>query len=365
MCSAAQGAPAAAHDDNVQATLGGEDVFPRFNCSQWTPSEEATLLRGREVGHSWEQIAAKLPGRTSDSVRNRAQKLHAQHKLPLAPVKDAKGWFSDNARMWEQEEDAHIIRNVALIGKSWRLIASGLKDRSDSAVRNRYNRLVAAGMTAPERMEGTIPPAGMSITGCVAPALPIPGHMPPGMSITGCVAPALLIPGHMPHALPASWLPGSLAGPHVTKAAGGLAQFGVTVALPMPSSLPVFAPSMALAPAPSMAPLPPPTVGCKRYVDDSPPSTADGGMDDGEDMPVSTTPQVANLLEGSTTSALLSDPLSAPLTLAEMAAAFKRKLGLPDGLTLKATVVAACAHYGVPTSGHSLMEQAIRCTEVW
>ena len=341
MCYAAQGAPAAAHGENVQATLCREDVFPRFNCSQWTPSEEATLLRGREAGHTWDQIAAELPGRTSDSVRNRAQKLHAQHKLPLAPVKDAKGWFSDNARVWEPQEDVHIICSVAQIGKSWRLIASGLEGRSDSAVRNRYNRLVAAGIAAPEQVKEPVGPAGMSVAGCVAPALPIPGRMP--------------------YMLPGSWLPGSLSGPHATAAAGGVAQFGVAVALPMPSSLPGFVPSMAPAPDPSMAPLPPPAVGCKRYVDDSPPSTAGGGMDDGEDMPVSTTPQAANLLEGSTTSALLG----APLTLAEMAAGFKRKLGLPDGLTLKAIVVAACAHYGVPTTGHTLMEQAILCTEVW
>ena len=65
--------------------------------------------------------------------------------LPAAAKKQ------EAAREWTAEEDAEIMRLSQEIGLRWTKIAAALEGRSDSAVRNRYHRLLAPQDPKPER----------------------------------------------------------------------------------------------------------------------------------------------------------------------------------------------------------------------
>ena len=45
--------------------------------SRWVPEEDRVLVRGIEAGWSFAAVAARLPGRSAKSVRNRWQRLQA------------------------------------------------------------------------------------------------------------------------------------------------------------------------------------------------------------------------------------------------------------------------------------------------
>ena len=48
----------------------------------WTHTEDVTILAlHRHHGTAWETIAAQLPGRTADAVRNRCFRLQKQHPI--------------------------------------------------------------------------------------------------------------------------------------------------------------------------------------------------------------------------------------------------------------------------------------------
>jgi len=51
---------------------------------------------------------------------------------------------------WSPAEDERIRNGVAVHGKQWRKIATELPGRSDDAIRNRYNRLVADNVDSPD-----------------------------------------------------------------------------------------------------------------------------------------------------------------------------------------------------------------------
>lgn len=151
----------------------------------WTNTEDLAILAAvRRIGTQWPRIAAQLPGRTADAVRNRWHRLQKGHALgdseegrsaldglllasgvdpewvpPELPLPDAsppagesnivsagpdepciRG--SDHGRaMWTAEEDRIIEEGVAKFGCKWRQIAAKLPGRSDSSVRNRWMRL--------------------------------------------------------------------------------------------------------------------------------------------------------------------------------------------------------------------------------
>ena len=162
---------------------------------QWTQTEDITILAAaRALGSQWDRIAAHLPGRTSDAVRNRFHRLQKSHfitteegrsvvdgalaatgllpaelltgsRLPAvltapevaaaaesassagpgvagggAPVQRASG--AEHGRsQWTVEEDKTIADGVATFGCKWRQIAELLPGRTDSSVRNRWVRL--------------------------------------------------------------------------------------------------------------------------------------------------------------------------------------------------------------------------------
>jgi len=137
----------------------------------WTSTEDLAILATvRRLGTQWPRIAAQLPGRTPDAVRNRWHRLQKTHSLgdseegraaldalllacgiskdwepppdPRGPIDNACIKGSDHGRaMWTAEEDALIEEGVRRFGCKWRQIASSLPGRSDSSVRNRWMRL--------------------------------------------------------------------------------------------------------------------------------------------------------------------------------------------------------------------------------
>jgi len=141
----------------------------------WTSTEDLAILATvRRLGTQWQRIAAQLPGRTADAVRNRWHRLQKTHSLGdteegraaldalLLHCGISQDWEpppdpslpqgtnesnscikgSDHGRaMWTREEDALIEEGVRRFGCKWRQIASSLPGRSDSSVRNRWMRL--------------------------------------------------------------------------------------------------------------------------------------------------------------------------------------------------------------------------------
>ena len=152
---------------------------------EWTAAEDEIIQSGVAMfGCKWRRIAAQLPGRSDDAVRNRWNRLKEARDGPLpaegvegeaAPQparrrasgggrKAPAGSSSDGAatsgppaadgstptkgakpeRMsWTKVEDATIVNGVQELGHKWYQIAQRLPGRTDHAIRNRYHRLQA------------------------------------------------------------------------------------------------------------------------------------------------------------------------------------------------------------------------------
>ena len=93
-----------------------------------------------------------LKGRTPDGVRNRWQRIRPmmQHRIrpgvrepeELVPSATAAGAAAPGWIGFTEQEDAIVIDSVRRLGCRWRKIAELLPGRSESAVRNRYTRLM-------------------------------------------------------------------------------------------------------------------------------------------------------------------------------------------------------------------------------
>ena len=132
------------------------------------------------MGFKWRRIAAMLPNRSDDAVRNRWHRLEEarrhndtsvsgdssyerssvykcsrcgmpkKHHICLAPeeasraeeAKAKKSAAKDTQRLtWSKEEDDIILQSVDEFGPKWLEIAARLPGRTDHAARNRYHRL--------------------------------------------------------------------------------------------------------------------------------------------------------------------------------------------------------------------------------
>jgi len=151
----------------------GDDPSVSLRKAEWRPDEDLVILATfRRLGTQWAAIAAQLPRRTTDAVRNRWHRLQKMYGLSDSPAgREAldqllaqcgvdKDWVppsecltlagssnsyvrgSEHGRtMWTKEEDQIIADGVRLHGGKWRIIAQSLSGRTDSSVRNRWMRM--------------------------------------------------------------------------------------------------------------------------------------------------------------------------------------------------------------------------------
>ena len=131
----------ACFDDGRGVACKDEAVANRKDWAAW--EDEAIRTGVHTIGTRWRQIAADLPGRSDDAVRNRWARL--QHslsgaKLPALPrVKRVEG--VEQRQSWTEEEDEIISSSVRDFGHRWNRIAERLPRRTEHAIRNRWHRI--------------------------------------------------------------------------------------------------------------------------------------------------------------------------------------------------------------------------------
>jgi len=121
---------------------------------EWTAAEDEIIHSSVVIhGCKWRKIAALLPGRSDDAVRNRWNRLKEQQPVaspPLAtgeapaPVpkrSTSEGGNKPERVSWTKAEDATILSSVAELGHKWNKLAERLPGRTDHAIRNRFHRL--------------------------------------------------------------------------------------------------------------------------------------------------------------------------------------------------------------------------------
>merc|ERR1719183_1047576 len=94
------------------------------------------------MGLRWRAIAAELPGRSDDAVRNRWARMQQSAcgtKPAAAPRVKREG--AEQRQSWSEEEDRIISTSVLEYGHRWNRIAERLPRRTEHAIRNRWHRL--------------------------------------------------------------------------------------------------------------------------------------------------------------------------------------------------------------------------------
>jgi len=132
---------------------------------EWSAEEDQHILDGvLAYGCKWRKIAAQLPGRSDDAVRNRWNRLKdaasdagsedsaGKRKAALAAAAATRATVSSAGEPceepkrverlgWTHQEDAMIMRLVNEHGHRWSQIARRLAGRTEHAIRNRWHRL--------------------------------------------------------------------------------------------------------------------------------------------------------------------------------------------------------------------------------
>ena len=127
---------------------------------EWLAWEDEAIRGGvEELGTRWRAIAARLPGRSDDAVRNRWARLQGQHggsmsseasslSRPAVSRPAAGAWRQTREGgeprfrySWTAEEDEVILLGVSECGRRCNKIAQRLPRRTEHAIRNRWHRL--------------------------------------------------------------------------------------------------------------------------------------------------------------------------------------------------------------------------------
>lgn len=123
----------------------------------WSEREDALIVASvRELGCQWRIIAARLPHRSDDSIRNRWKRIKdlplyngGHQPLPLQSISSNAPRLTSCAEekperlSWSITEDETIVRSVNELGHKWQKIALRLPGRTAHAIRNRFSRLQA------------------------------------------------------------------------------------------------------------------------------------------------------------------------------------------------------------------------------
>ena len=120
---------------SVQRLITKDNSMPTMSVPKlkWSSTEDSMLISMIDkVGHNWKVVATNLSNRTPDSARNRWES-----DISLPRVARSKVCY----RSWTVHEDNIVRIGVCLHGYKWRAIASMLTGRTDSSVRNRWNRM--------------------------------------------------------------------------------------------------------------------------------------------------------------------------------------------------------------------------------
>ena len=139
----------AAHDASLDGDADGhgakdKDKDGATSRKEWSAWEDEAIRNGvQTIGTRWRQIAAELPGRSDDAVRNRWARLQQSlsgNKLAAPPrVKRTDG--AEQRQSWTEEEDSIISSSVREFGHRWNRIAERLPRRTEHAIRNRWHRI--------------------------------------------------------------------------------------------------------------------------------------------------------------------------------------------------------------------------------
>ena len=150
------GYPSEAAGEVLQQMLVGCPPPPRAERKTWSAEEDAAIHSLiAQHGTRWRAIAPHLAGRSDDSVRNRWKRISEERGLKVpdsAPVVQhsatptvkatPKQSSSTGARSsWSRSEDQAIVNAVREFGPRWCSVATCLPQRTEQAVRNRWNRL--------------------------------------------------------------------------------------------------------------------------------------------------------------------------------------------------------------------------------
>ena len=182
----------------------------------WTEEENRIILSSvRRLGTQWDLVAAQLPSRTADAVRNQCHRLQKTTELyPGVPgfddghsdgsSEDRKTGSAHGRSVWTAEEDRLICEGMYAFGCKWRRIAAKLPGRSDSSVRNRWSR-ICEGPSVPATIKPSTvvskigPDSATASDSHAAPAAqpipPQPAHsVPTGYDARAATAAAALYP---------------------------------------------------------------------------------------------------------------------------------------------------------------------------
>ncbi|KAL1522701.1 hypothetical protein AB1Y20_017677 [Prymnesium parvum] len=143
-------------DAALRAAAEGANVSTVTNRKEWAASEDEAIRKGVEqLGMRWRAIAAMLPGRSDDAVRNRWARLRNAGCKPLT-VPRVKRDGAEQRQSWTREEDAVIQSSVAEFGHRWNRIAERLPKRTEHAIRNRWHRLQTSTSQDPEQAQSKL-----------------------------------------------------------------------------------------------------------------------------------------------------------------------------------------------------------------
>jgi len=145
-----------------EPALGGGSGRNLAERKEWKPEEDQQIIALVKVhGQKWRVIAAHLPGRSDDAVRNRWNRVKEadadapSHTSANGSAKPAPSALTSQTKVealprneervervsWSRREDETILRLVNELGNRWNLIAVHLPGRTEHAIRNRYSRL--------------------------------------------------------------------------------------------------------------------------------------------------------------------------------------------------------------------------------